>query len=140
MAKKLSVAKEAEKAATLLQLLVRLEGSDDNGYCSCVTCGDTRHYKDAMQGGHYMSRGNSITKLDEDNIWPQCKGCNGFGMKYGDKEKAYTIFMIDKFGRDFVDDLHASKFKPFKWNRADIEEKQKDFKERIAIELERVGG
>ena len=35
--KKSTVAQEVEKAAKLLQRLVRLKASDDNGYCQCVT-------------------------------------------------------------------------------------------------------
>ena len=130
MAKKLSVAKEAEKCAVLLQKLVRLKAADDNGYAQCVTCNAVKHYKE-LQGGHYMSRGCSATKLLLENVHPQCAGCNGFGMKYGDKEKVYLRYMEDTYGKEFVQELEAMKHKPFKWNRFDIEEKAKDFKAQI---------
>ena len=54
--KKSTIAQEVEKAAKLLQRLVRLKASDDNGYCRCVTCDKIDHYKN-MQGGHFMPRG-----------------------------------------------------------------------------------
>jgi hypothetical protein len=38
VAKKKPIGKLTDEAAILLQLLVRLKASDDNGYCSCVTC------------------------------------------------------------------------------------------------------
>ena len=37
--KKRTIAQEVEAAAKLLQKYVRLKASDDNGYCTCVTCG-----------------------------------------------------------------------------------------------------
>jgi len=142
MAKKktLTLAKVVEKAAVLLQLLVRLEASDDNGYVSCVTCDVKRHYKDGMQGGHYMSRGNSATKLMTENIHPQCSGCNGFGMKYGDKEKVYLRYMEDMYGKEFVQELEASKHQTKKWNRAELMDLIADLRERVRVEEERVIG
>ena len=65
--KKTTVAQEVDKAAKLLQRLVRLKASDDNGYCQCVTCGKIDHYK-AMQGGHFIPRGRTVFKLYEPNI------------------------------------------------------------------------
>ena len=65
--KKSTISQEVEKAAKLLQRLVRLKASDDNGYCQCVTCGKIDHYKN-MQGGHFMPRGRTVFKLFDENI------------------------------------------------------------------------
>ena len=85
-----------KKALELLQRLSRLKAADDNGYCTCVTCGVVRQWDDAMQGGHFIAKGNGGTNewaLVEENVHPQCAGCNGFGMRYGNAETAYTLYM-----------------------------------------------
>jgi len=71
-----TIAKLVE-AAEAIQLYVRMKYADDNGYVSCVACGTTRHYKDRVQGGHFISRKWLATKLLEENIHPQCAYCNG---------------------------------------------------------------
>lgn len=86
------------------QLLARISRADDDGYCTCVTCGHIGKFNDGFDGGHFIAKGNcSYWMLDPRNIWPQCKACNGNGMKFGNKEADYTLFMIDQFGREFVD-------------------------------------
>jgi hypothetical protein len=86
------------------QLLARISRADDEGYCTCVTCGHVGKFNDGFDGGHFIAKGNcSYWMLDPCNIWPQCKSCNGNGMKFGNKEADYTLFMIDQFGREFVD-------------------------------------
>ena len=82
--KKTTIAQEVDKAAKLLQRLVRLKASDENGYCQCVTCGKIDHYK-SMQGGHFYSRRHLVFKLFEENLHPQCAGCNLYG-KFDRKE------------------------------------------------------
>ena len=124
------VGKLKEEASVLLQKLVRLKAADDNGYASCVSCGASKHWKE-LQGGHFIPRGNSATRLMEENIHPQCQGCNGFGMKYGDAEKQYTLYMIDMYGRDFVDELLEMKGQTHKWARVDLELQIKEFKFRV---------
>jgi len=60
-----SIAKLTDEAATLLQLIVRIKASDENGFVKCVTCSTVRHYKDDMAGGHFIERGRLATKLIE---------------------------------------------------------------------------
>ena len=138
--KKKPIGKLVDHIATKLQLLVRLKASDDNGYCKCVTCEALKHYKE-MQGGHFIPRGNSATKLMEENIHPQCFGCNGFGMKYGDAEKYYTFWMCDTYGKDFVENLLADKRakKPHKWVRGDLDALLIDTNEQIKEHKNRIG-
>ena len=92
------------KALEAAQLLARISRADDDGYCTCVTCGHVGKWNEGFDGGHFIAKGNcSYWMLDPRNIWPQCKACNGNGMKFGNKEADYTLFMIDQFGREFVD-------------------------------------
>jgi len=82
-------------ALDTLQKLVRLKAADENGYCTCVTCGKIDLWK-SMDGGHYIPKGNSsYWALEEENIHPQCKRCNGFEMKFGTAAQQYTLYMID---------------------------------------------
>ena len=135
--KKISI----DKVATRLQLLVRLKGADDYGFCNCVTCDKFYHYKD-MQGGHFIPRGVTATKLMEENIHPQCSHCNGHEMQYGDGMERYELFMVDKYGRDFVDRLLGEQRakRPYKWLRSDLEDLLKDINEEIKVHEKRVCG
>lgn len=133
--KRKSPAQEAEAVAKRLQLLVRLKAADDNGYASCVTCGKVEHYKD-LQGGHFISRVKSIHKLEEWNIHPQCKQCNG---PLRGNIDSYTLWMIDYYGRDFVEDVIARKNDGKKWDRQELAEQLEEIEEQIKYHKERVG-
>ena len=130
MAKKKTIAQEVDAAAVLLQKLVRLKAADSNGYCVCVTCGISKHWKE-MQGGHFISRRYTATKIMEENIHPQCYGCNGPKSKDGTVAIAYTTYMIDTYGRGFVDELQRIKHIPKKYTRDEIAEIKKEFREHI---------
>lgn len=131
-----SIAKVSEDVAVLLQKLVRLENADDNGYCSCVTCGTTKHYKD-LDGGHFVSRRYTATRLMKENVWPQCKVCNGY---LKGNPIPYTLFMIDTYGKEFVHELHALKNETKKFTRDELAEMSKEFKDQISYHEFRVVG
>ena len=98
--KKKTLPKLKKEALEALQLLVRVKAADDNGYCTCVTCGVVKLWNDGMQGGHFITRGSTKWCLVEENVNPQCNGCNCFGMKYGNAEAIYTLYMQDMYGLD----------------------------------------
>ena len=126
------------KALDAIQKLARVSAADGNGYCECVSCGTLAHWSE-MDGGHYIAKGHSsYWSLREENIHPQCKGCNGFGMKFGTAANEYTKWMIDYYGRDFVDEMEALKRQPVKFYKRDYEEMTKDFNERIKHHLNRI--
>jgi len=114
--KKKTIATLVNDAATLLQKLVRMKAADSNGYASCVTCGVTRHWKE-LQGGHFISRRFTAHKLLEENIHPQCAGCNG---PLRGNPIPYTLFMEDMYGREFVEELEATKGITKKYSRPEI--------------------
>lgn len=66
------------------------------------------------------------------------RGCNGFGMRYGSAESEYTLWMIDYFGRDFVDEMHRDKRKVKKMYAADYRDLLDDFNEQIKFHTERL--
>jgi hypothetical protein len=127
------------QALKLIQKLARISAADDNGYCECWSCHKKFHYKD-MDGGHYYPKGScSYWALEKENVHPQCKGCNGFGMKYGTAAQQYTLTMIDYYGRDFVDDMESKRRNVKKIYKADYEEMIKEFNSEINYHLERIG-
>lgn len=126
------------KAITTLQKLVRIKAANDNGLCQCVSCGTWHHWKD-MDGGHWIPKGaSSALALVEENIHPQCKGCNGFGMKYGSAAQNYTLWMVDYYGREFVDELEARKKEVRKIYKSDYQEMIKDWSEQIKEHEKRI--
>ena len=135
MTRKKTTGRLVKDNAEALQLLVRLKASDDGGYCSCVVCGVTRHYKDGMQGGHFISRARAATKLLEENIHPECRACNMPGSGH---EAGYAKYMVETYGLEFVEWLHDESRKVIKWNRVDLENQLKDLKEQIKIQEQRV--
>lgn len=137
--KQKTAAQLAEACAVSLQLLVRLKASDANGYCRCVTCGTVKHYKE-MQGGHFIERGRSATKLLEENIHPQCRPCNAFGMQGSLTVLEYNQHMEDMYGKKFVEDLRVLARTTHKWNRAEIEIRHGEIKKEIAEHQKRVCG
>ena len=137
MKKLKSLAKLSEVAATRLQLLVRMEASDDNGYCSCRTCGVTRHYKDNMQGGHFISRRYNATKLMKENVHPQCANCNG---PLKGNLIHYTLYMVEMYGKGFIHELEALKKQGKKWNRILLEDQIHEFNLEIKTQSARIIG
>jgi len=128
MAKTKTLAKVLDDTAVLMQKYVRLKDFAFNGgYCKCVTCGKTGHWKE-FDGGHWISRTYTKHKIAESNIHPQCKGCNRFSHKIHEE---YTMFMIDYYGKDFVDEMIATKREVMKYDRQELLDIQKDLKQKI---------
>lgn len=122
-----------------LQRYVRLKAADDNGYVSCVTCGVTRQWNERMQGGHFIKRGKKRWAYEEENVHPQCAECNGIHMQYGQADKKYTLYMVDMYGRDFVDHMLATVNEIFKPGRCFHEDMIAELDEKIKHEKARLG-
>jgi len=128
------------KALQTLQKLVRLKAADDNGYVKCVSCGTMEHWSE-MQGGHFIAKGNSsYWALQEENVHPQCPACNLYGMKYGTAANNYTLWMLDYYGRDFVEQMEQDKRKVRKLYKSDYLDMLEDWNTQISYHMERVGG
>jgi len=118
-----------DDVAKLLQKHVRLKAAvaaDKSGFIECVSCNKWFHWKD-MQGGHWIERGKQATKIMEENIHPQCKGCNQYGMRHRThvREK-YSKYMRSMYGDDFCDQMLLDSRKPIKYFRPDLEDMIKD--------------
>jgi hypothetical protein len=64
-----------KKLDTVFSRYIRMKNADKRGYCMCITCEKTFHWKE-IQAGHFMSRKHYSTRWDEDNVHPQCVACN----------------------------------------------------------------
>ena len=123
-----TLARVLDDTAVLMQKYVRLKDfSFNGGFCKCVTCGKTGHWKE-FDGGHFISRTYTIHKILEKNIHPQCKGCNRFAHKCHDD---YSMFMIDTYGDEFVRNLIDTKRTVMKYDRQELLETQKELKGKI---------
>lgn len=107
--KKKPIKKKAQSRSQLVKKLdkvfseyIRLRYSQD-GISTCVTCGDQKPWRE-HQNGHYFSRGRQNTRWDEDNCAVQCMRCNIF-LKGNYTE--YSMYMIEKYGLEFVKQLQA---------------------------------
>jgi len=58
----------------------------------------------------------------------------------GTAAQAYTLFMIDQVGQDFVDEMIRTKSEPVKMYKADYEEILAELKEQIKQQEQRLGG
>lgn len=127
------------KALKTLQKLARISAADDNGYCQCVSCGKVDHYK-AMQGGHWLAKGSSSRwALEEQNVNPQCGGCNLHGMRYGTAAQQYTIWMQQWYGHDTVEHMLATKRDSVKFYKQDYLDMIADWEEQIKAHERRLG-
>ena len=123
MPKKLSRSKLVKKLDTVFSKYIRVSNADKNGYCTCVTCGVVKHWKE-IQAGHFMSRKLYSTRGDEHNVKPQCVGCNMF--RQGEQYK-YSLFL----GKDEAEVLYLKSKETVKFTNYELEEMIKDYSDRL---------
>lgn len=127
---KKSLAALRDECAVLLQKYVRMKAADHNGYCACWTCGKMEHWKE-MQGEHFIERGKISTKLMEENVHPQCRGCNMYGMKKASVVLAYRAAMVDYYGETFVSELESKANEVTKHGREYLDALKLELKNKI---------
>lgn len=70
--------KEADKwFSRFIRLRHAIRMSDGEIIVKCVTCGHIHGIKE-IDNGHWVRREKHITRFDERNVAPSCKGCNRF--------------------------------------------------------------
>ncbi len=133
MAKNKSLAKVIDEIAVLIQKFVRLETADSEGFCKCP-CGKTYHWLE-MQGGHWIPRGKTATKIQRWNINAQCVSCNQYHKEMG--KIYYDQWMHKKYGQEFVDAAILRAWKTVKYKRSELDEIKTFYKGEIkALERE----
>lgn len=127
------------KCLISIQLLSRIAAADELGFAECVSCGKHENYK-AMDGGHFIPKGSSsFWALRIENVHPQCKYCNAFGMRTGSAAQSYTLWMQDYYGRDFVQEMLNTKNHISKLYKSDYENILQQMNEQIRHHKKRLG-
>ena len=94
-------------------LMRRLECADEFGYCTCCCTGERYPYKE-IDAGHFISATKQATRFDSRNVHPQSKHSNNH--KLGDDAKIqYTMFMVENYGRETVEDLQRLSTTKLSW-------------------------
>jgi phage FluMu protein Com len=94
-----------------------MKDADEGGTVVCVSCGKLMHYSEA-HAGHFISRRHMSVRWDEQNVHVQCPRCNTFLDGALDE---YSRFILDKYGRETLDALLASKHETKKWLRDELQ-------------------
>lgn len=94
---------------------------------SCFTCGKVYPIKE-LQAGHFIAGRTNSVLFSEDGVHSQCFHCN---MGLGGNYVQYTIRMVDRYGRKFVDTLISLSRIMVKFNVDDLLEKEQYYKLKI---------
>ena len=116
-----------DKLDKVFSLYIRLRDSDENGFCTCYTCGKVAHYKE-MQNGHFWSRTHLSTRFNEDNCKVQCVGCNIF--KKGNYIE-YTKRLLKELGEEKFNELEQLKNSTVKISKAEYEQMIEHYNQKI---------
>ena len=107
---------------------IRTKYLRDN-FVECVTC-NRKYPINKIQAGHFMSRKHYSTRWDEDNVFPQCYGCNV--MQQG-QQYLFSKFIDNKYGEGYSDVLLFKSREITKFADFELEEMIKDYTNRLKI-------
>jgi len=122
-AKKPTRSKLVKKLDTVFSQYIRRSNADNNGYCTCVTCNKTFHWKE-IQAGHFMSRKHYSIRWDERNVKPQCVACNVY--RAGEQYK-YSIFL----GSEVANVLYLQSKEIVKFTNYELEDMINDYSDKL---------
>lgn len=109
----------------------------------CMSCGKDQAQVAAEQGwktggawdgGHFLGKGaRPELRLVEQNIWLQCKGCNGGSSKYARKgesvKNGFRAGLVERIGLEAVEALEADQ-EPRKYTIEELKAITADFRAR----------
>lgn len=115
----------------------------EGGMVKCVTCDTRKHWKD-MHCGHFI-HGLTYAKAETplcqslikgetsfypliENVHAQCNACNTY---MSGRLDVYTLWMIDMYGREMVEELQSLRHNPLKMRIDDYWEIEKEYTERF---------
>lgn len=139
-----TVRKPAKKISKLKQELdiifsmyIRLRDSDNDGFCSCVTCGERHYWRGSkMQNGHFMSRTHMSTRFHEQNCSAQCVSCNVYksGLQYKHGKE-----LDKKWGEGTAEAMEQLSNETVKLSREWYEEQIAHYREQVKLLKEQKG-
>lgn len=118
------IAKLKKRLDNIFSKFIRLRDSDENGYCLCVTCDRTLHWK-CMHAGHFISRRVLSVRFDERNVHAQCPKCNLYGA--GEQYK-HSVQVVKRHGLGIDHELSSSPKEGAKITKSEYEEMIKHYK------------
>lgn len=123
----MTVTQADKKLWKVFSEFIRLRDADENGMCSCFTCGRVKYWRE-VDCGHGLGRQHKSTKYHEKNNHAQCKRCNGFegGMREVYKEK-----MDQRYGKGTWNLLEMMSRKPSKWGVFEMEQLTIHYKKEV---------
>jgi len=105
-----------KKLDAIFSLYIRNYYADSNGQVKCITC--ERFYPVAkIQNGHFISRKNYATRWAEDNVAPQCYGCNV--MQQG-QQFLFSKWIDEKYGEGYSQTILERSRKTVKFSTPDL--------------------
>ena len=93
----------------------------------CCSCGQLKPIEQA-DCGHFINRRWMACRWREDNCHAQCRACNRFdeGNAVG-----YTMFMIEKYGKEHVEYLQAIKNAGYKYSDFELQTLIDEYKRKL---------
>jgi hypothetical protein len=123
-----------KKAWRIFSEYIRRRDTDEGGTVRCVTCRGLFFWKE-VHAGHFVPGRTNAVLFHEDITNPQCPVCN---IWKGGAYQEYTLYMLDKYGREKVDEFLALKRKVVKYTRSDLEDLILHYEEKLAaLDLKR---
>ena len=111
------------------------------GQCVCVTCGKVLPWSSGLGGmhtGHFLASRTYSILFEEDNVAPQCSGCNRF--RNGEPQK-FRLWMESVRGAETIERLERLKATSRPFTREELVEMLIGFRARLkAAEQSMQGG
>jgi hypothetical protein len=115
------------KAWKLFSEWIRRRDADEGGTVYCCTCRTPIYWKES-HAGHFVPGRTNAVLFNADVTNPQCVRCNIF---LGGNYTAYTLYMLDKWGREKVEEFLALRHKTVKLTRSDLEDLIGEYQEKL---------
>ncbi len=126
--KAVSITVLKSKLWKIISEYIRRKDADNEGNVSCVTCWMRKHWKE-MQAGHFVpSWSSSYLRYVEDNIHPQCYHCN---INLGSNPIEYRIYMVNRYGEKFVEQMIACRNEPTSLKSYDLQVKIEEWIDKL---------
>lgn len=126
--KLVSVTVLKSKLWKIISEYIRRKYADSEGIASCVTCGESKHWKE-LQAGHFCpSWASSYLRYTETNIHPQCYHCN---INLWSNPIEYRIYMVKTYGEKFVEQMLELRNEPINLKTFDLQILIGDYQDKL---------
>jgi len=123
------IQKQKKKTWKWFSKYIRVKHSDENGYCTCYTCGRVMKWNDRnCQAGHGIGGRTNNILFNEDIVRPQCYGCNVCG--YGRLDE-FADKLEKEIGRTKYKKILKSKREIKKYTEKELKEMEKHYKDKF---------